>query len=382
MVTKTQTNISNQTDLEGGRPSNRRGMKLGGESREEATQRNLLTSKSTIKLGTWNVRTMYTPGKADNIAREMRAYKLKLLGLAETRWIQAGETKLTSGERILYSGHQEDQAHHTEGVALMLSKEAQKALLGWEPVNSRIMSAKFRTSNNRIGLNIIQCYAPTNDAEESKKEEFYERLETIIRKQSNKDVTILMGDMNAKVGKDNGGYQLVMGNHGMGRRNENGGLFADCCAEHNLVIGGTIFPHKPKHQATWTSPDMNTENQIDHICITRKFRRSLQDVRVRRGADAATDHHLVVAKLKLKLLRCKVQTPTSTRYNVALLADTNKQAEYQIELTNRYRVLQNDSEDINDSWQHMKEAWQVACKVVVGTKKGSQQEWITPETVQ
>jgi hypothetical protein len=65
---------------------------------------------------------MHTSGKAGNIAREMRAYNLKVIGLAETRWIQAGETKITSGETILYSGHQKDQAHHTEGVALMLSK--------------------------------------------------------------------------------------------------------------------------------------------------------------------------------------------------------------------------------------------------------------------
>lgn len=62
-------------------------------------------------------------------------------------------------------------------------------------------------------------------------------------------------------------------------------------------------PHKRIHKATWMSPDLITENQIDHICIAKKFRRSLEDTRVKRGADAASDHHLVVAKLKLKLRR-------------------------------------------------------------------------------
>ena len=75
----------------------------------------------------------------------------------------------------------------------------------------------------------------------------------------------------------------------------------DICALNKLVIGGSIFPHKRIHKATWVSPDHTTENQIDHICISKKFRRSLQDVRVKRGADVASDHHLLTARLKLKL---------------------------------------------------------------------------------
>ena len=206
-------------------------MKHCGESREEAAEWTLLTPKSTIKIGSWNIKTMYTAGKVDNIAREMNAYNLKILGLAETRWTQAGETRLTGGELIIHSGHTEQQAHHTEGVALMLSKDAQKSLLGWEPVNSRLITAKFKTSNRRIALNIIQCYAPTNEAEEERKEEFYDRLEEIIRKQSARDVTILMGDLNAKVGSENDGYQQVMGKHGLGKMNENGERFASCCVD-------------------------------------------------------------------------------------------------------------------------------------------------------
>lgn len=83
--------------------------------------------------------------------------------------------------------------------------------------------------------------------------------------------------------------------------NENGELFADLCANNDLVIGGSIFPHKRIHKATWRSPDYITENQIDHFCIARKFRRSLHDVRAMRGADVGSDHHLLVATLKLKL---------------------------------------------------------------------------------
>ena len=110
-----------------------------------------------------------------------------------------------------------------------------------------------------------------------------------------------MGDANAKVGGDPTGYEKIMGRHGLGVMNENGERFADFCSSNGLTIGGTIFPHKRIHKATWRSPDGVTENQIDNVCISSKFRRSLENVRVAREADGASDHHPLLAALKLKL---------------------------------------------------------------------------------
>nr|KAG5710147.1 hypothetical protein BaRGS_006666 [Batillaria attramentaria] len=72
-----------------------------------------------------------------------------------------------------------------------------------------------------------------------------------------------MGDLNAKVGTDNTDRELIMGKHGTGTQNENGELFTEFCTTNDLVIGGTIFPHKTIHKTTWTSPDGRTVNQID-----------------------------------------------------------------------------------------------------------------------
>ena len=110
-----------------------------------------------------------------------------------------------------------------------------------------------------------------------------------------------MGDLNAKVGMDNTDGELNMGRHEVETINENGELFTDFCAFNDLIIGGTVFPHKTIDKTTRTSPDGNKENQIDHITVSSKWRRSLLDVRVKRGADAASDHQLLVATLRTKL---------------------------------------------------------------------------------
>ena len=126
-----------------------------------------------------------------------------------------------------------------------------------------------------------------------------------------KDLVIVMGGFNAKIGKDNTGCERITGRHELGEMNENGEMFADFCSDFECVIGGSVFPHKETHKVTWDSPNSITENQIDRICVSRKYRRSLLDVRVKRGADAGSDHHLLIAKVSMKLRRC--YTPSNLR---------------------------------------------------------------------
>merc|ERR1712105_575758 len=92
-----------------------------------------------------------------------------------------------------------------------------------------------------------------------------------------------------------------MGREGCGVMNENGEKLAEFCTMHDLVIGGTLFQHKEIHKLTWYSPNGRDRNQIDHLMINGTWSRSLLDVKVKRGADVGSDHHLVTAVLRVKL---------------------------------------------------------------------------------
>ncbi|VDO98291.1 unnamed protein product [Schistosoma curassoni] len=120
---------------------------------------------------------------------------------------------------LLYSGHEEENAPHTQGIALMLSKEARNALVGWESHGSRIIKASCKTKNEGITMNVIRSYAPTNDSNDDNKDQFYERLQSITAKYSGNKLTILMGERNAKVGMNNTGYEDIMRRHELRERN-------------------------------------------------------------------------------------------------------------------------------------------------------------------
>ena len=57
----------------------------------------------------------------------------------------------------------------------------------WEPIGDRIIKAKIKAKIQKI--TIIQCYAPTNNAEPYKKEEFYNKLQAVVDKEISKGWT-------------------------------------------------------------------------------------------------------------------------------------------------------------------------------------------------
>ncbi|VDP53111.1 unnamed protein product [Schistosoma margrebowiei] len=112
----------------------------------------------------------------------------------------------------------------------------------------------------------------------------------------------------------------------------------------------------------------------------------MEDVRIRRGDEIASNHHLVVAHLKLKLKKNWTTGQTALQmFNTAFLRNTNKINEFKIALNNRFQALQNllkeEETTMEDNWKSIKEALTSMCQEVLGLKEHHHKEWISIETL-
>ena len=309
-----------------------------GESRKGALSPNssLANPKTKVKVGCWNVRTMFSVGKTAQITAEMTRYGIGILGISECRWSGFGRLKARTGETIIYSGRDDDV--HQSGVAIIISKKVAQCLDSWRPISDRIIEARF--FSRFIKTTVIQVYAPTNEADDEVKDDFYEQLQKIVDEVPRHDMLLVIGDWNAKVGEQQLGEEDIVGKFGMiGERSDNGERFVSFCALNNLAIASTMFPHKEIHRYTWTSPNGQYHNQIDHMAVRSNFKRSVQDVRAYRGADCASDHNLVIAKTLLKLNRTGRRAVHVRRYETSKLNVPEIRKQFQLELRNRFSCL-------------------------------------------
>lgn len=267
------------------------------ESQQNTTRALSFNAKYKTRIASWNVRTLSESSRLEQLESEKSRYKIQILGICETRWKESGEIITHKGNYIIHCG---TRSGGESGVALMIDNNIKRSLIEWKPISDRIITARFKTKFKNI--TIIQCYAPTEVKDDDEKDAFYEQLNVVLEEIPRSDIKVMMGDFNAKVGanQDRDLFKFV-GPHGLGVRNENGQRLIDICIEHDLAIGGTLFPHKDIHKYTWQSPQgPSVRNQIDHICISCKWKKSLLDVRTWRGADINSDHILLTGDIRLR----------------------------------------------------------------------------------
>jgi len=271
----------------------------------------------------------------------MGEYKFALMGVSEVRWNGSGRTETTNGNIFVYLGMPNVDDDHIRGVGILVNKNIRGAFLEWNPVSERIITARIQTKLRK--MSIVQCYAPIENAELDEKEAFYSLLDKTLLGIKRNDIIVMMGDFNAQVGNNNQDIEHIMGRHGMpcDKEDQNGQLLIELCGKHGLVIGGTVFPHKEGHKVTWIPPDKDKQggNQIDHICISRNWSKSLLDVWNKRGTDIGSDHHMIMGIFRVKTQKVIRKTINRRRYNLKSLKDIECQKTFKTNLREGASVL-------------------------------------------
>lgn len=185
-----------------------------------------------------------------------------------------------------------------------------------------------------------------------------------------------MGDFNAKVGST-ASPNRIMGLHGLGTLNNNGERLKEICHEYRLVIGRTIFPHKNIHKYTWTSPDGPTRNQIDHICISQKWKQSLLDVRAWRGVDVQSDHILITCDLRLRITAMRKPAPGQRpkRLNTFKLKQEDTKKKFALAIQ---QELEENIEEVTD--EELSSLYRRVGKRILGDTNPERKEWISDKT--
>ena len=186
---------------------------------------------------------------------------------------------------------------------------------------------------------LINVHAPTNDKTKEIKEEFYNLVEQNINQIARLDIQIILGDFNAKVGKESI-YKPTTGNESShNETNNKGRKMIQFAISKGLSLRSTRFPHKDIHKETWYSADGSTVNQTDHVLI--RFRSAITDIRALRGPDNGSDHNLLTINFKVKFRVKTGNKHNEERKVVNIFQNPKWKQEYVIEINNKFEILEN-----------------------------------------
>ena len=129
--------------------------------------------KEKYCIGTWNVRSM-NQDKLEVVKQEMTRVNTDILEISELRW--TGMDEFNSDDHYIYYCRQESLSRN--GVAIIVNKRVQNAVLGCNLKNNRMISV--RSQGKPFNITVIQAYAPTSNAEEAEVEWFYEDLQDLL----------------------------------------------------------------------------------------------------------------------------------------------------------------------------------------------------------
>ena len=194
--------------------------------------------KEQYCIGTWNDRCM-NQGKVEVVKQEMARVNIKILW-----WTGMGE--FNSDDHYIYYCGQE--SFRRKGLAIIINKRVQNAILGCRLKNNGMISVRFQ--GKLLNITGIQVYAPTTNAKEAEVEWCYEDLQDLLEITPKKDS--ITWYWNATVGSQE--IPGVTGKFGLGVHNEAGQRL-------------TVFPKK--HTGHSKHPLPTTQKNNSYVDITR-----------------------------------------------------------------------------------------------------------------
>ncbi len=289
-------------------------------------------------------------------------YKCVVTALQETR---VPEGVMRIGDNFTLFNSNVTTSRWSSGVGFAIANNVLSSVVKWVPVNDRLCLIVLRAKP--VNICIINCHAPTEEAEEEDKNSFYSDLERLYGNQSGSSVRLVIGDLNAKIGQE-AEFRPTIGPESLHEEcNENGMLLVNFATMEEMIVSSTFFPRKLFHKGTWVSPDGRTVNQIDHVLVDKRHRSCVENVRTFRGADMSSDHFLVVVKIRVKL-----STKWRKRREGGMQVDKGKlgieeiRAKYQDRAAAYLKETSTLTNNVDNCWTNLRNAVTKSATLVLG----------------
>ena len=166
-----------------------------------------------------------------------------------------------TGYTFLFSGLP-TVAHRIHGVGFAVST----ALLQSTQESPIAIEERLPLAKNRFDT-FVSFYSPTLDSSDDVKDRFYDTLYSTLRRISQDDKIILLGDFNARAGRNHNIWHGVIGHHCVGNKNSSGLQLLSLCYELGLAITSTFFQLHDMHKTSWMHPRSKQWHLIDYVIV-------------------------------------------------------------------------------------------------------------------
>ncbi|KAK2163406.1 hypothetical protein NP493_1464g00018 [Ridgeia piscesae] len=245
------------------------------------------------------------------------------------------------------------------------------------PVSDRIMTMSLPLSKDPFAT-IISVYAPTMTNPDETKEAFYNQLASVLSGIPRTDKLLLIGDFNARIGRENDKCPLVISKHGIGKCNSNGELLLALCSEFELIVTNTMFKQKDERKNT---PRSRHRHIIDFIITKCWDKMDIHSTRAMRGANCWTDHQMLWSKVTFRIRQKHNKQGTSkpTKLNTTKLSTISHRESFEQEMDSalaQWEEKENSTPD--EEWATLQQVVYNTAETYLGKPDRKHQDWFDP----
>ena len=235
-------------------------------------------------------------------------------------------------------------------------------------INDRILLMKLVIGDGILA--VVSAYAPQSGLSNQMKDQFYNELLHVCKKQNDDDLLVLGGDLNGHIGCKANGFEGIHGGHGFGERNLEGERILEFGEATEMLVANSFFRKRDSHLITYQSGSATT--QVDYIMVKQRDLKLIKDVKVIPSEECVPQHKLLVCDLRIRASKSKPKSFTPKRRVWKLKDESCKEAfSSAVDAAIQEPAGKDTKPDVEELWSSLKDALLKACENVCGWSKKS-----------